>query len=1018
MHCQFKGHKTVNFSFLLFSFLLIFFSPAIITYSQIKPLIYFTEDEGLANNTVFDIAKDRNNILWVATHNGLSKYDGCEFRNFYKSDGLPNNYVWAVTTDNNNTVYAACYLGGLAVIKKDSVINTFFTPDKHRNSFRKLYYSSYYDIVLAGTDYGLYILKDSVLTHLDFRTKKTENAKYSVLSFASNGPDIFFTAHGDNQGLYKLNIDTVNNEYSAEYLSPHGIFASTIINDTIYYSKNSNLYSLPISLNDNEKLLTRFDKKSIIWSMTPYNNNELLLGCYNDGRYQQNLIKYNFHNNETSYNFNRLKARSVLNIMNDTENKNIWYCSDAGLACMLNSPFEYYEPDIKNEILDICYYNDTLFVLTKSEILYFENGRLHPVASANYINKHISIQLKKLQAISGENIKDYGISKPPSQLAYFLKDNNKLFIYTARGAISFPDMKTYYPLNLGTFKKIDDHSLYSQFPYRNVRYYPSDKSFLTYKELKGKHGYIKDVFRIIESNGIYYFASYFNGLYAVKDSNVFYLNSKLNPDFDDHLTDILKDGKGNIWCTSTNGNLFLVNFDDSLSIVKKLNEKNAAIYGNNYKWIKIVNDHMLVSSNKGLNRIPCNNLYSDSVKADLFFNKYNGYNFISAKHPVIDKEDNVYVFTKDKIIRILPEYSKGDIGNIMFEDIHISNKPTELKDIENQSISFASHRISFTFKVIKYPTAKNIIYRYRINHGKWATGNHVNLESLRGGDYTIETEAIDKETNSSTERTLSFSINKPFWQTWWFVFIIIMSMTFFIYLIFRIREQRLKRFHEEKTRLVIHNSELKLRSLQLQMNPHFVFNSLTSIQGLIMNDSSDEALVYLGDLASIIRASLENATEDYIPLTEEIEFLKTFAEIEKYRFKNKFEINFINYLKTENAGIPPMLLQPIIENAIKHGIAGLDRKGIINITFELNDRILTVTIEDNGLGRNNGNSNGHKEHTGKAISIINERLALLNDKHNTNVHKMKIIDLFKEGKPAGTKVVITLLLTEILKNKE
>jgi LytS/YehU family sensor histidine kinase len=174
----------------------------------------------------------------------------------------------------------------------------------------------------------------------------------------------------------------------------------------------------------------------------------------------------------------------------------------------------------------------------------------------------------------------------------------------------------------------------------------------------------------------------------------------------------------------------------------------------------------------------------------------------------------------------------------------------------------------------------------------------------------------------------------------------------------------------------------------------------------------DKALKFVDDLAVILRLSLENASLDFIPLEEEIEFLKTYAEIEQLRYGEKLDVRFVNELENRKLLIPPMLIQPLIENAVKHGIAGLKGRGTVTVRFFDDNGVFTISVKDNGVGREAGNSVKAGAHTGKALSIIRERLALLNQKNNTDIHGIRFIDLMEDGKPKGTEVVITLMFYE------
>jgi LytS/YehU family sensor histidine kinase len=276
----------------------------------------------------------------------------------------------------------------------------------------------------------------------------------------------------------------------------------------------------------------------------------------------------------------------------------------------------------------------------------------------------------------------------------------------------------------------------------------------------------------------------------------------------------------------------------------------------------------------------------------------------------------------------------------------------------------------------------------------------------------IDIEAADLENHCIYRDQIYFKIALPFWQKWWFILTIIITVGLISYLIIRWRIRTYKIQHEEKTRLIRTNSDLQIQSLQVQMNPHFVFNSLNSIQNFILSSKIEDAILYLGHLGTIIRMNLENVSKEFIHLEEEIQFLKKYIAIETLRFKEKLDIRLTNTVTDHSILIPPMLVQPIIENAIKHGVRHLNHTGIIQICFSIENGLLHVTIEDNGIGRKQSALTVDKNHKSLGLALIRKRIKLLNEKNQSNDFNLYIEDLQDNGQPSGTKVCITLQIVK------
>lgn len=185
-----------------------------------------------------------------------------------------------------------------------------------------------------------------------------------------------------------------------------------------------------------------------------------------------------------------------------------------------------------------------------------------------------------------------------------------------------------------------------------------------------------------------------------------------------------------------------------------------------------------------------------------------------------------------------------------------------------------------------------------------------------------------------------------------------------------------------RTRAKATNNALKSRLLRNQMSPHFLFNSLVAIQSFVYTNNPIKAGDYLSSFATLMRAILDNSSKEYITLKKELQWLENYLSLQLLRFKDKFEyqVQVNEHIQIDNTLIPPMLIQPFIENALEHGLKNLDKKGLITINIQQKDGKLSITVKDNGLGMTNSPSTANKEHESRALSITKERLSFLNKK--------------------------------------
>lgn len=235
------------------------------------------------------------------------------------------------------------------------------------------------------------------------------------------------------------------------------------------------------------------------------------------------------------------------------------------------------------------------------------------------------------------------------------------------------------------------------------------------------------------------------------------------------------------------------------------------------------------------------------------------------------------------------------------------------------------------------------------------------------------------------------------------IYSLIFGMTllvFTIYLLYRNSKQQ-----------KLANNLLALKSLRTQMNPHFIFNALNSVNNYIAINDERNANRYLSEFSTLMRSVLENSDEDFIPLTKELELLKLYVRLEHMRFQDKFDytIRVDETIKAFDFQIPPMLLQPYIENAIWHGLRYKEEKGMLNVSISKKDNeTLQISIEDNGIGRKRSmelKTKNQLRQKSKGMGNIKKRISILNDMYKDKVEVM-ISDLLENGQ--GTKVVLTI----------
>jgi hypothetical protein len=352
--------------------------------------------------------------------------------------------------------------------------------------------------------------------------------------------------------------------------------------------------------------------------------------------------------------------------------------------------------------------------------------------------------------------------------------------------------------------------------------------------------------------------------------------------------------------------------------------------------------------------------------------------------------------------------------------IHFEAKMNDKKISSNHEYRYDENFFSVHLDLLSYKNPSGSEYLYRLSglDSTWGKTKSRELEfrNLKPGKYALLIQPIIQNQQAEILSLYRFTIQQPWWQTWWSI--TIGSILVFLILRFVIRWRlRILRLREAKQHLFEKKiSEYQLTAFRAQMNPHFLFNSINSIQRYVLQKEKFEAYEYLTKFSRLIRQVLHNSGENFITLSNELHTLSLYIEFELIRFEHSFD--YISKIEPDidcgNIKIPSIILQPIIENAIWHGIMPLEgtRRGKITLKIQREDKHILICIEDNGIGREQS-KRIEKITKGKSmgISLTERRLELLRPR-NDESDMLKIIDLYDEQrKPSGTRVELHIPIT-------
>ncbi len=333
---------------------------------------------------------------------------------------------------------------------------------------------------------------------------------------------------------------------------------------------------------------------------------------------------------------------------------------------------------------------------------------------------------------------------------------------------------------------------------------------------------------------------------------------------------------------------------------------------------------------------------------------------------------------------------------------------------DDYALEYNKRNIRFDYVGISYGSEGDIEYTYRLKgfDTAWHTTRQTALDfiALPAGEYLLELFATNKFDVKSKLLNIGILIKTPFWQTAWFMVLLAVVIIGCTWLLVTQRNKRIR--DKERAGRAIQDKlhELEQKALRAQMNPHFIFNSLNSIQGFILDNDADSANKYLSSFARLVRQTLDNSAHPEISVEDEINYLGTYLQLEQLRFKHNFRysVKAAPEVNVSQTFIPGMVLQPFVENAIRHGIQNRQQKGgFVQVEFSIYQDLLCCTITDNGPGREvvqTIKSSQHIEYQSKGMQLTTERINVLNLQQKRRI-SLEVEDVLDEaGQVAGTRV--------------
>jgi hypothetical protein len=934
---------------------------------------HYNTREGLAGSTVYCMVQDNDGFLWFGTETGVSRFDGTHFRNFTKNEGLPNNEIIQMFADSKGRIWMAPFKNALCYYFKGKIFNA-----ENDSLVKSLKVKSY-----------VYRFAEDSKGNMLFLEKER-------LHVISSGNQVRYY---DSLGNEPIEIGVAvsrNTSGNFNVIEKNKLYEFDIGGVPVFLKGLS-----PLSMNPNylacseDMLFWRTDTFKV--GVLVFNSGKMLhqplplthinLSILDKHRFailsQNGVTVYSIDDSKGPQEF--LPGMRVSGIMQDTEGS-LWFCTLDNGIYRLNSEFitnRRFRNDNQLNLSVVCLteYNNRIFAGSSNWSVYaFTPGQEKTVVYNLARHDTYALVTEVIPADKGKLIygstSDLGLIDP--QAGSFQRRISNIVVK----AIS----KSPAGLLVGTS--------------RNVMVV--DSQSLTIIDTIWKN----------RATTVYYnndtvFIGTLEGLYMMLPDRSVKFMGDLFPEFKNRITHIRKAGNGTWWMST---------FDEGIlgwkpgQSPQKVTVKNGLTSNICYS-IFLKEQDLWVGTNNGLNKIDLSKkdlpIKTFTIASGLLSNVIYAI-YVRGTSVYLGTPEGLTYFNEEKIT----DYSqcKLQVTDIMAGNRIVSNNDSALV------LSHAQRNIRIDYVGISYKSAGEIVYRYRLKglDSTWNESKETFLEyqALPAGAYELQLQATNKFGVHSETISIPFIVEKSLTEKNWFravaALVFLAGFGTIVYLLTR----RIRIREEKKTATARRISELEQLALKAQMNPHFIFNCLNSIQQYVMDTDIAGANKFISGFSRLVRQTLDFSSRQLISLEEEINYLTTYLELEKTRFENKFDysVTIEKGIHTSEYYLQPMILQPFVENSIRHGIRyRRDKNGLITIGISQNANYIVCVLEDNGIGRKaaaSQKSNLAINYQSKGMSLTADRIEMINKVSKQQINIL-VEDLEDEaGNGQGTRVTL------------
>lgn len=962
----------MNFSTKPFIFLSLLLISNIFAFGINSSAIKFSMHNGLPSNGVNDIFEDSRGLVWLATDAGVCEFTGATIKFRPSLSKLEGEQINCIKEDINGNLFFAVKGVGLykfdgnklIIIKEES---TAYFEDIH--SFvihkEKLFIGTSKGVLYGNINNGSI---KPVLLKYSINVLKLELIKDRLL---------IISKHNVHNSIYDIESDKIITSQKTIQVD----FGKQL-------NKQVAINSLSEVLLKENNIIRSYD---IIQKLKIDEKEYFLLRNFVKGKEFRKVISYSnnkFVDISAKYNLKNIFIQSLFHKKNG---RSLWLATkENALFCIKKNRFSNFGVEylkLTNQtIVGIEYLpSEELIIATENNLLKLVNNKFTELISSKHFcllqdNKNCQLQLKinhiKINSDGllwiATNKGFYTFNPKSNQLNYkgIARVNN--FIFTKDGNLFCSALNGFciYDIEQGGKKTIPIN--------------------FEYKE--------SEITKIIERKGEIWVSIRSKGIIRYKKGKLFYYNNQ-NTGIHNVVNDfsILSDSL--MIVGGNNGIIYKLKYkNDSLVVFDTISEKEG-LRGMSVHGFQFLSDGSLwCGTNEGIHRFVCNSENNDTKENLRFWSLSDANIKYPGKESLVDKDGNIWVNTNRELIKINTKCDKVQ-QSCTIKLLKVLNNGSSIKYSEadkwtgvyKEPIFFGYKEKDITFK-LAYSYCENPInnmFRYRLlghkqEWSRWQNSNEVAYTNLRSGEYRFEFEGKCLSTGCVSQYGIDFIIETPWFRTEGFILLVLILFVSIIIGILNFYKNKIRKEEKNKSKQINKMLGLKIKAIQYQLDPHFIFNSLNSIQSYMLDEDMDLALEYLSDFSMILRKNISNANKNLICLSDELSYLKLYLKLEQMRFADKFdyEINIDSNIKPMNVKLPPMIIQPFLEHIIRKGLSVLEGGGKLSLRFKQEENeYLKCIIIDNGIEDRSFDKNtftSSENDFSNYLQLTRERLDLLN----------------------------------------